>query len=146
MTLCRIFIVAHAPLASALKACAEHVFADAAADVQVLDVLPEHDSAFWHAQADALLLPPRPGAAAAADAAAPPAPVLLLTDIIGATPYNVACALAAHAAQAGLPACVLTGANLPMLLRAITYRHESLPDLAERASSGAVQSITCIQP
>ncbi|RMX10942.1 hypothetical protein EBQ24_03390 [Allofranklinella schreckenbergeri] len=144
MTLCRIFIVAHAPLASALKACAEHVFADAAADVQVLDVLPEHDSAFWHAQADALLLAPRPGSAA--DAALPPAPVLLLTDIIGATPYNVACALAAHAAQAGLPACVLTGANLPMLLRAITYRHESLPDLAERASSGAVQSITCIQP
>ncbi|RRD43363.1 hypothetical protein EII18_03180 [Comamonadaceae bacterium OH3737_COT-264] len=144
MTLCRIFIVAHAPLALALKACAEHVFADAAADVQVLDVLPEHDSAFWHAQADALLLAPRPGSAA--DAALPPAPVLLLTDIIGATPYNVACALAAHAAQAGLPACVLTGANLPMLLRAITYRHESLPDLAERASSGAVQSITCIQP
>lgn len=144
MTLCRIFIVAHAPLASALKACAEHVFTDAAADVQVLDVLPEHDSAFWHAQADALLLAPRPGSAA--DAALPPAPVLLLTDIIGATPYNVACALAAHAAQAGLPACVLTGANLPMLLRAITYRHESLPDLAERASSGAVQSITCIQP
>lgn len=144
MTLCRIFIVAHAPLASALKACAEHVFADAAADVQALDVLPEHDSAFWHAQADALLLAPRPGSAA--DAALPPAPVLLLTDIIGATPYNVACALAAHAAQAGLPTCVLTGANLPMLLRAITYRHESLPDLAERASSGAVQSITCIQP
>ncbi|RMX00521.1 hypothetical protein EBQ25_04815 [Allofranklinella schreckenbergeri] len=145
MNSCRIFIVAHAPLASALKACAEHVFADAAADVQALDVLPEHDSAFWQVQADALLLAPRPGFAAA-DAAQPPAPVLLLTDIIGATPYNVACALAAHAAQAGLPACVLTGANLPMLLRAITYRHESLPDLAERASSGAVQSITCIQP
>ncbi|MDO4705023.1 MAG: hypothetical protein Q4A98_02215 [Comamonadaceae bacterium] len=136
MTLCRIFIVAHAPLASALKACAEHVFPDAAADVRALDVLPGHDATFWQAQADALLGLGQPG----------PAPVLLLTDIIGATPYNVACALAAHAAQAGLLACVLTGANLPMLLRAITYRHESLPDLAERASSGAVQAITCIQP
>ena len=36
----RILIIAHAPLASALRDCAMHVYAECSADVIALDVLP----------------------------------------------------------------------------------------------------------
>lgn len=125
---CRILIVAHAPLAAALKACAEHVFGRGAQDVIAIDVQPDQDAAHWLAQADALL-----GQATT--------PVLVLNDVFGATPFNVARALADWCASHQMPARVLTGANVPMLLRAITYRDEPLADLVERAESGAVQGV-----
>ena len=37
----RIFIIAHAPLAHALRECALHVFADCGDSVMVLDVQPQ---------------------------------------------------------------------------------------------------------
>ncbi|PAT32510.1 PTS fructose transporter subunit IIA [Vandammella animalimorsus] len=131
MPACRILIVAHAPLANALKACAAHVLAELAQDVLTLDVQPTHDTAWGLAQAPALL-------------GASPAPVLLLTDVVGATPYHVACALQQWCAAHGISAQVLTGANLPMLLRSLTYRHEPLPVLLERAQSGGVQGIAAV--
>ena len=36
----RILIIAHAPLASALRDCAMHVYSECSADVIALDVLP----------------------------------------------------------------------------------------------------------
>ncbi|RMX15600.1 PTS fructose transporter subunit IIA [Vandammella animalimorsus] len=128
MPACRILIVAHAPLASALKACAAHVLVELAQHVLTLDVQPTHDTAWGLAQAPALL-------------GASPAPVLLLTDVVGATPYHMACALQQWCAARGVAAQVLAGANLPMLLRSLTYRHETLPVLLERAQSGGVQGI-----
>ncbi|MDO4724218.1 MAG: PTS fructose transporter subunit IIA [Comamonadaceae bacterium] len=128
MPACRILLVAHAPLATALKACATHVLAELAQDMLTLDVQPTHDTAWGLAQAPALL-------------GASPAPVLLLTDVVGATPYHVACALQQWCSARGIAAQVLTGANLPMLLRSLSYRHEALPVLLERAQSGGVQGI-----
>lgn len=45
--------------------------------------------------------------------------VLALTDLFGGTPANVALALGSD-----LSVEVVTGANLPMLLRVLTRRHE----------------------
>ena len=38
-----ILLIAHAPLAQALRACALHVYPDCEAEVMALDVLPDED-------------------------------------------------------------------------------------------------------
>lgn len=133
MTESRILIVAHAPLAAALKACALHVFAEGAQEVLALDVQPSHDVATWLDEAPAWL-------------GGSKAPVLLLTDVFGATPFNVARALADWCVARGIDARVLTGVNVPMLLRAITYRDEPLAELVARAESGGVQGVILVSP
>jgi PTS system mannose-specific IIA component len=57
--------------------------------------------------------------------------VLLLTDLFGGTPTNIGCALLSEAAIE-----VVTGFNLPLLIKAITSRRDmsDLPELARNAS------------
>jgi len=62
--------------------------------------------------------------------------VLILTDIFGATPANIACKLTQH----GHIEC-LAGLNLPMLLRAVQYRHQPLPRLIDKVLAGGRESI-----
>jgi PTS system ascorbate-specific IIA component len=57
--------------------------------------------------------------------------VLLLTDVFGATPSNLALKLLEPGRIEGL-----TGVNLPMLLRALTYREKGMPILLQRARDG----------
>ena len=57
--------------------------------------------------------------------------VLILADICGATPCNIARRLVVP----GKVAC-LAGINLPMLVRALTYRNEPLAAVMEKAISG----------
>lgn len=54
--------------------------------------------------------------------------VLVLTDLLGATPARVATRLI----EAGRVEA-LSGVSLPMLLRAINYRHKPLADVAKKA-------------
>ncbi|MDO9159147.1 MAG: PTS fructose transporter subunit IIA, partial [Burkholderiaceae bacterium] len=54
----------------------------------------------------------------------------------GATPCNVAQRLVEGAA-----ARLVSGVSLPMLLRAVTYRHEPLDMLVSRAMAGGAQGI-----
>jgi PTS system ascorbate-specific IIA component len=61
---------------------------------------------------------------------------LLLTDVVGATPCNVARRL-----TTGTHRRLLAGVNLPMLWRAMTYRHGPLDELVERAIAGATQGV-----
>lgn len=119
-----IFIIAHAPLASALRQCVLHVFPDADAAVVALDVQPN--------------VPPEETLAGARIALAqcPAAHVLVLTDMFGATPCNVAQKLVD-----GARSKLIAGVNLPMLLRAMTYRHESLDALVTRALAGGAQGV-----
>jgi PTS system mannose-specific IIA component len=119
-----ILIIAHTPLASALRDCALHVFPDCAAGVMAIDVLPDD--------------PPEVSLDKAREAmAALNSPeVLLLSDIFGATPCNVAQQL-----HDGLHTRLLAGANLPMLLRSVCYRHEDLEALATRANAGGTQGV-----
>jgi mannose PTS system EIIA component len=119
-----IFIIAHAPLASALRHCALHVFPDCGSGVAALDVLPN--------------MPPEETMAAARIAMAQFATphVLVLTDVFGATPCNVAQKLVD-----GVRSRLITGVNLPMLLRTVSYRHESLDALVSRAMVGGTQGV-----
>lgn len=119
-----IVIIAHAPLASALRQCAAHVFAERIDDVVAVDVMPDASVA----QSVALA---RQAAGRFAEA-----PLLLLTDVLGATPCNVARQL-----QQGRSARLLAGVNLPMLLRAMTYQQQPLDDLAARALQGGAQGV-----
>ncbi|MEW6165721.1 MAG: PTS fructose transporter subunit IIA [Pseudomonadota bacterium] len=57
--------------------------------------------------------------------------VLLITDIYGATPSNLAAKLLDAGRVEGL-----AGANLPMLLRAISYRDKGMETLLMRATGG----------
>ena len=62
--------------------------------------------------------------------------VLILTDAYGATPSNLAVALAtAHDHP------VVAGVNLPMVLRVMNYAHLPLETLAEKALSSARDGI-----
>ena len=119
-----ILIVAHAPLASALRDCALHVFPECAEGVQALDIAPNASPE------ESLVL------AKAAMAQLNTTEVLLLSDVFGATPSNVAQKL-----NDGIDTRLLAGVNLPMLLKSVCYRHETLDALAARAQAGGSQGI-----
>ena len=104
-----ILIIGHAPLAHALRECALHVFPDCAAAVAAIDVQPN--------------LPPEETLATATVALRQlrrqrdTQGVLVLTDIFGATPSNVAQKLVD-----GVTSRLITGVNLPMLLKLANLR------------------------
>ena len=119
-----IFIIAHAPLASALRQCVLHVFPDAESGVAAFDVqpnVPPEETLAGAGQALALLNSPQ---------------TLVLTDVFGATPCN-----AAQKLVDGLNSKLIAGVNLPMLLRTVTYRQESLDSLVARALAGGTQGV-----
>jgi PTS system ascorbate-specific IIA component len=119
-----IFIIAHAPLASALRQCVLHVFPDNAPGVAALDVQPNMPPEETLAQARIML------------AQLGTSHALVLVDVFGATPCNVAQKLVD-----GVHSKLITGINLPMLLRTVSYRHESLDSLVARALIGATQGV-----
>jgi PTS system ascorbate-specific IIA component len=75
-------------------------------------------------------------AAQQALAGAPDEGLLVLTDIFGATPANVAQKLVT-----GSNAKLIAGVNLPMLFRTVCYRHEPLDILVARALTGGTQGV-----
>lgn len=62
--------------------------------------------------------------------------VLVMTDIYGATPSNIAMKLLEPGRVEGL-----AGVNLPMLLRALTYRDKDMETLVARATTGGRDGI-----
>ena len=58
--------------------------------------------------------------------------VLILTDVYGATPSNIAERLTAL----GLNVQRVSGLNLPMLLRVLNYPEQSMAELVQTAASG----------
>ena len=119
-----IFIIAHAPLASALRQCVLHVFPDNPAGVVALDVLPNLPPEETLAQARILFK--QMGTPCA----------LVLSDVFGATPCNVAQKLVD-----GVHSKLIAGVNLPMLLRSVSYRHEPLDAMVVRALAGGTQGV-----
>lgn len=120
-----LLVIAHAPLASALKAVAEHTFPNCAPQLSVLDVTPDMSAETVEAQARALL------------ALGGHTDALVLTDVFGATPCNGAQRLL----DAQGHVRVLTGVNVPMLWRSLCYAHEPLDSLCLRAAEGARQGV-----
>jgi PTS system ascorbate-specific IIA component len=66
--------------------------------------------------------------------------VLIMTDLYGATPSNIATKLLVPGRIEGL-----AGVNLPMLLRALTYRDKGMETLITRAISGGRDGVLNIR-
>jgi mannose PTS system EIIA component len=119
-----LLLIAHAPLASALQAVAMHAFADSGVPLQALDVEPHISPEEVELRARAMMQ--RLGTEE----------VLILADVFGATPCNVAQRLADTQRV-----CVIAGVNVPMLWRSLCYAAEPLESLVTRALAGASQGV-----
>lgn len=125
-----ILIIAHAPLASALKECVAHIYGGVPARIGAIDVLPDCDPAQVVASAQSEIEQLREDNG-----------ILVLTDMFGATPANIASRLAT------VPGVrVLAGVNLPMLVRGVCYRACELDTLVDKALAGATKGIHAIGP
>ncbi|MBX3606720.1 MAG: PTS fructose transporter subunit IIA [Piscinibacter sp.] len=122
-----LLIIAHAPLASSLRAVANHIFPECSARLEVLDVTPDMPSEEAEARARELLQKVKQPEA------------LVFTDVFGATPCNIAQRLAD-----GVQVKVVAGVNVPMLWRSLCYADEPLDALVARALSGAAQGVMAV--
>lgn len=129
-----ILIVAHGSLADSLVECAVHVLGTRPSGLATLDFTghadPDERQKVLQARLDELsALNDKPGDG-----------VLVLVDMYGATPSNTLCRQLEPARVEGV-----TGANLPMLLKALNYRETlDLPALVERIVEGGRNSISHI--
>ena len=117
----QLVIVAHEPLAGALLAVGRHAFPDCASRLSALDVGPAEDPGELESRLRALL-----GAGE----------TLILCDVFGATPCNVAQRVAD-----GARVRVVTGVNAPMVWRALCYAQEPVDALVARAVAGGAQGV-----
>jgi mannose PTS system EIIA component len=122
-----LMIIAHAPLASSLKAVAEHTFPDCSHVLEALDVSPDTPIEEVEASARNMLARIRTPEA------------LIFTDVFGATPCNVAQRLGD-----GNQVRVIAGVNVPMLWRSLCYANETLDAVVTRAMAGGTQGVMLV--
>ena len=120
-----VLIVAHGELGESLVAAVTHVLGARPPQFEVFPVSADDDPS--------ALLPRARDAVAALDTGEG---VAVLSDLYGATPCNLAVKLA-HPGHVE----VLAGVNLPMLVRAFTYRTRGLDTLVRKAISGGCEGV-----
>jgi len=127
-----IIIVAHTPVASAMYGFAEHIFGKSPERVRAIDIPPYEDTKVSFERV-----------LQAANEVDNGNGVLVLTDVMGATPANVATKLETSGSSSGLhpKVIVLAGLNLPMLMRCISHREDGLESLALKALQGGQNGI-----
>src|SRR5258706_1343920 len=116
-----LMIIAHAPLASSLKAVAEHTFPDCARVLEALDVPPDMPIEEVEARAREMLARVRNPEA------------LIFTDVFGATPCNVAQRLGDGTQVRGI-----AGVKLPILWPSLCYAPEPLEAVVTRAMARSI--------
>lgn len=120
-----ILIVAHGTLGESLIHCASHVMGGRPLQLRQLGVGVHDDPIALLPQAREMVRELDQGEG-----------VLVLSDIYGATPCNLASKLLDPGRVEGV-----SGVNLPMLVRAIAYRNQPLEVLLEKAISGGVGGV-----
>ena len=120
-----VLIVAHGALGESLVGAVTHVLGARPPQFAVFPVAAQDDPL--------LLLPKATAAVAALDTGEG---VAVLADLYGATPCNLAVKLA----QPGRVE-VIAGVNLPMLVRAFTYRTKGMDTLVKKAISGGCEGV-----
>jgi PTS system mannose-specific IIA component len=120
-----ILIVAHGAFGEALIHCASHVLGQRPPRVLQLGVAVHDDPEAILPQAEEMVKQLDQGQG-----------VLVFSDILGATPCNIATRLLAPGKVEGI-----SGVNLPMLIRALTYREEPLATVAAKAISGGLAGV-----
>jgi PTS system ascorbate-specific IIA component len=123
-----LLVIAHGSFAESLVACAAHVLGRRPLPVRHIGVTVYDDP-------DALL----PRAREAVEALDAGDGVLVLTDMLGATPANIATRLLVPGRVAAI-----TGVNLPMLVRVLTYTHLPLASVVDKALSGGRDGVTVV--
>jgi PTS system ascorbate-specific IIA component len=115
-----ILLLTHAPLGQAFIEAAAHVFRSRPERVEAIDVVADQDPLEIHLLASAAIARLDDGSG-----------VLVITDVMGGTPSNCC-------NQLSLPGHieVIAGISLPMLLRALTYRQDTLDVVVEMALAG----------
>jgi len=120
-----ILIIAHGKLGESLISCASHVLGNRPQRLMQIGVGVRDDPQQILAQALELIGELNEGHA-----------VLVMSDVFGATPSNIACKLLVPGRVEGV-----SGASLPMLVRALTYRNEPLRVVVGKAISGGVEGV-----
>ncbi len=115
-----ILIIAHGTLGESLIHCASHVIGGRPPHLTQLGVSVQDDPGVVLPRARELV-----GQLDQGDG------VLILSDMYGATPCNIVCRLLEPGKLEGI-----AGVNLPMLVRALTYREEPLATVLSKAISG----------
>lgn len=131
MSKTHILIIAHAPLASALKTVAQHIYTECAEQLMPLDIAAEDDIRTSAQKAVEIL-----NSHAKSE-------WLILTDVFGATPCNIAKSL--NELAPNIVMRIVAGVNVPMLWRVLCYGHESLDALTGKALAGAGQGIMPVE-
>jgi PTS system mannose-specific IIA component len=125
-----ILIVAHGTLGESLIHCASHVLGSRPMQLMQIGVTIHDDPQQILPQAVNLVRQLDQGDG-----------VLVLTDVYGATPGNIAARLLIPGHVDGV-----AGVNLPMLVRALTYRRESLEIVVSKAISGGIEGVLQMPP
>lgn len=120
-----VLILAHDELGAALLASASHMLGRVPENVRTIGVSGKDDPETILARGRTAVRELDSGAG-----------VLVLTDIYGATPCNVATRLLVRGRVEGV-----SGVSLPMLLRVLTYCGGGLEVLVEKARSGGTEGV-----
>jgi PTS system ascorbate-specific IIA component len=120
-----ILLLTHAPLGHAFIEAASHVFRGRPERLESIDVWADQDPLEVKKLAQAAIARIDDGTG-----------VLVITDVMGGTPSN--CTL--QLCQPGHVE-VIAGISLPMLLRAITYRHDTIDVVVEMALAGGQSGV-----
>lgn len=120
MPMVGILLLTHAPLGQAFIEAAAHVFRARPDRIEAIDVVADQDPLEVQRLAEAAIARLDDGSG-----------VLVITDVMGGTPSNCCNKLS-------LPGHidVIAGISLPMLLRALTYRQDTLDVVVEMALAG----------
>ncbi len=120
-----ILILTHGTLGESLIHCASHVLNKRPPRLKQLGVTAQDDPALLLPQARALAKELDDGAG-----------VLILSDMYGGTPSNLASKLVAPGKIEAV-----AGVSLPMLIRVLTYRDRDLQTIVTKAISGGCEGV-----
>ena len=120
-----ILIVTHGTLGESLIHCASHVLNKRPPRLKQLGVTAQDDPALLLPQARALVKELDEGSG-----------VLILSDMFGGTPSNLASKLVAPGKVEAV-----AGVSLPMLIRVLTYRDRDLQTIVTKAISGGCEGV-----
>jgi PTS system ascorbate-specific IIA component len=120
-----ILIIAHGTLGESLLHCASHILGSRPPQLAQIGITPQDDPQRILPQAIRQVRSLDDGSG-----------VLILTDIYGGTPSNIAARLLIPGKIEGI-----VGVNVPMLIRALSYRSEPLAQVTQKALLGGAEGV-----
>jgi mannose PTS system EIIA component len=123
-----ILLITHNGLGESLIDCIRHVMGSVPSHVKALSVLASDDPLLKEEEARALVMQLDAGQG-----------VLVLSDVYGATPSNIAQRICVPGRVVGV-----AGVNLPMLMRVACYSNKPLDEQVQRALDGGRECIVSL--